>query len=151
MEPRPRGKDLSADKKTSQDPDTKGAPRRDAPPGHGPPPRLRPTFRAMEREGWKRDASHSPGECGRGEVPAPKNPGQRRGVSPPRATQPRVDPTVTGGPWRRAGKPPLRMVPTLLMVMALVATSAGLTPKGYRLTTGEDFLFDALRCDKAWH
>ena len=38
---------------------------------------------------------------------------------------------------------------TLLMTMALVATSAGLTPKGYRLVTGEDFLFDALRCDEA--
>ena len=38
---------------------------------------------------------------------------------------------------------------TLLMAMALVATSAGLTPKGYRLAKGEDFLFDALRCDEA--
>ncbi len=42
------------------------------------------------------------------------------------------------------------MVSTLLMVMALVATSAGLTPKGYRLATGEDFRFDARRCDEAW-
>ncbi len=41
------------------------------------------------------------------------------------------------------------MMPTLLMAMALVATSAGLTPQGYRLATGEDFLFDALRCDEA--
>ena len=38
---------------------------------------------------------------------------------------------------------------TLLLAMALVATSTGLTLKGYRLATGEDFLFDALRCDEA--
>ncbi len=41
------------------------------------------------------------------------------------------------------------MVSTLLMAMALVATSAGFNPKGYRLATGEDFLFDALRCNEA--
>ncbi len=41
------------------------------------------------------------------------------------------------------------MALTLLMAMALVATGAGLTPKGYRLATGEDFQFDALRCDVA--
>ncbi len=37
----------------------------------------------------------------------------------------------------------------MLMAMALVATSAGLNPKGYSLATGEDFLIDALRCDEA--
>ena len=51
---------------------------------------------------------------------------------------------MTGGAWRRTRKPPLGVVSTLLLAMALVATSAGLTPKGYCLATGEDFLFDAL-------
>ena len=40
--------------------------------------------------------------------------------------------------------------PTLMLTMALVAARARSTPKGYRLATGEDFLFDALRCDVAW-
>ncbi len=53
------------------------------------------------------------------------------------------------GTWRRARKPYLGAIPTLMLAMALVATSTGLTPKGYCLTTGEDFLFDALRCDEA--
>ena len=56
---------------------------------------------------------------------------------------------MTGGTWRRTRKPPLGVVSTLLLAMALVATSACLTPKGYRLATGEDFLFDALRCNEA--
>ena len=56
---------------------------------------------------------------------------------------------MTNGTWRRARKPPLGMVSTLLMAMALVATSTGLTPKVYRLETEDDFLFDALRCDEA--
>ena len=60
-----------------------------------------------------------------------------------------ADQTVTGGTWRRTRKSPRGVVSTLLLAMALVATSAGLTPKGYRLATGEDFLFDALRCDEA--
>ena len=56
---------------------------------------------------------------------------------------------MTTGTWRRARKPYLGVIPTLMLAMALVATSPGLTLKGYHLATGEDFLFGVLRCDEA--
>ena len=53
------------------------------------------------------------------------------------------------GTWRGTRASYLRLMPTLVLAMALMTASLGLTPKGYRLATGEDFLFDALRCDEA--
>ena len=56
---------------------------------------------------------------------------------------------MTAGTWRRTRNLCLGVMPTLMLAMALVTAGAGLTPKDYQLAMGEDFLFDALRCDEA--
>ena len=122
--PRPEGVSLSADERRSRDPDIEGLPRRGGPPGHGPSLRPHPALKMRGGKDCRRDANYSPGEHGHSETRVPRNPRQRQGVSPPRITRTEAGQTVTGGTWRRARKPPLWMVSTLLMAMALVATSA---------------------------
>ncbi len=134
--PKPEGGRLLADERRSRDPNIEEPPRRGRPPGRGPPPRLRPAFKTKEEEDPRQDASYGPGEHGHGEARTSRNPRRRPGVSPPRATWTKADQAVTGGTWRQTRNPPLGVVSTLLLAMALVTTSTGLTPKGYRLAIG---------------